>query len=197
MNRKRVQRIYREERLTVRKRSGRKRALRLRVPIEPDSSAFWTKSGGHINEEQLRCAFDQNCAPGKEEFSPRHVEVSFELLELWMKMRLWFLDDQAAKGSIRVLRQLAQHHGHKNQVVVAKAVSLDLKRIHQQRDPSRKLLEIACAQSYFDQLSELLPEHRFVPPGDGGLRIDNGLMLFELGVEVFESGGYRLLSRII
>jgi hypothetical protein len=34
VNRKRVQRIYREERLTVRRRGGRKRAMGMRRPIE-------------------------------------------------------------------------------------------------------------------------------------------------------------------
>lgn len=34
MNRKRVQRIYREERLTVRRRGGRKRAMGTRRPLE-------------------------------------------------------------------------------------------------------------------------------------------------------------------
>jgi len=44
VNRKRVQRIYREERLTVRKRSDRKRALGLRVPMPvPDRpNACWS-----------------------------------------------------------------------------------------------------------------------------------------------------------
>ena len=39
VNRKRVQRIYREERLTVRRRSGRKRALGTRRPIETPLAA--------------------------------------------------------------------------------------------------------------------------------------------------------------
>jgi putative transposase len=44
VNRKRVQRIYREERLMVRKRSGRKRALGLRAPMPvPDRpNACWS-----------------------------------------------------------------------------------------------------------------------------------------------------------
>ena len=44
VNRKRVQRLYREERLMVRKRSGRKRALGLRAPMPvPDRpNACWS-----------------------------------------------------------------------------------------------------------------------------------------------------------
>ena len=37
MNQKRFRRLYREERLQVRKRSGRKRALGLRAPLAPPS----------------------------------------------------------------------------------------------------------------------------------------------------------------
>jgi transposase InsO family protein len=39
VNRKRVQRIYREERLTVRRRGGRKRAMGTRAPIETPLAA--------------------------------------------------------------------------------------------------------------------------------------------------------------
>jgi putative transposase len=39
LNRKRVQRIYREERLTVRRRGGRKRAIGTRRPIETPLAA--------------------------------------------------------------------------------------------------------------------------------------------------------------
>ena len=39
VNRKRVQRLYREERLTVRRRGGRKRALGTRRPIETPTAA--------------------------------------------------------------------------------------------------------------------------------------------------------------
>ena len=39
VNRKRVQRIYREERLTVRRRGGRKRAIGTRRPIETPMAA--------------------------------------------------------------------------------------------------------------------------------------------------------------
>ena len=49
VNRKRVQRLYREERLTVRRRGGRKRAMGTRRPIEvprqsPTSAGAWTSS---------------------------------------------------------------------------------------------------------------------------------------------------------
>ena len=44
VNRKRVQRIYREERLMVRRRGGRKRALGLRAPMAPPErpNACWS-----------------------------------------------------------------------------------------------------------------------------------------------------------
>ena len=46
VNRKRVQRLYREERLTVRRRGGRKRAVGTRRPIELPLAANqrWTSS---------------------------------------------------------------------------------------------------------------------------------------------------------
>ncbi len=48
VNKKRVQRLYREERLTVRRRGGRKRALGTRRPMEtprrPTSAGAWTSS---------------------------------------------------------------------------------------------------------------------------------------------------------
>ena len=46
VNKKRVQRLYREERLTVRRRGGRKRAIGTRrpleVPLAPTSAGAWT-----------------------------------------------------------------------------------------------------------------------------------------------------------
>ncbi len=45
-NRKRVQRIYREERLTVRRRSGRKRAMGTRRPLETPSRSTARRVGG-------------------------------------------------------------------------------------------------------------------------------------------------------
>jgi putative transposase len=48
VNKKRVQRLYREERLTVRRRSGRKRAMgrggRSRRRWQPTSAGAWTSS---------------------------------------------------------------------------------------------------------------------------------------------------------
>ena len=103
-----------------------------------------------------------------------------------MQMGLGLLDDEAAIARLRVLSQLAQNNRHENQIVEAEAVLLDFEGINHQRQARRQPLKVAPAQSQFQKLGKLRPEHGVVPAFDRCMGIGDRRMLLQFVIELLQ-----------